>query len=158
MATTPRHATAAAAVALARAGLGTPWGHQARVRGVGVDCVGLLLAVARTLGVVPPGFDVLGYGRTPDGASLMANLRQHLPELPQAHMRPGDFVCVAFGPHPQHVGVVVDYPHGGLGIVHAVNGRGVVETRLMFTPGMRFVAAFALPEAPAFAGLAGEGV
>lgn len=153
----PRHPLAAAAVQHARAWLGTPWVHQARLQGVGVDCVGLLIGISRALGVVPAGYDVCGYGRQPDGASLMRHLRGLLDEVPQADLRPGDFLCVAFDAHPQHVGVVVGYPHGGLGIVHAINGRGVVETRLMFTPGMRFVAGFALPALPAFAATAGEG-
>jgi hypothetical protein len=55
---------------------------------------------------------------------------------------------------------VGDYVHGGPSIIHAINGRGVVETRLMFSAGMRFVAGFALPAAPAFAPVAttaGEG-
>lgn len=148
----PRHATAAAAVPQARAWLGTPWRHQARLQGVGVDCVGLLIGVARALGVVPAGFDVTGYARQPDGHSLMRHLRGLLTEVPHpADLRPGDFLCVAFDQHPQHVGVVGDYLHGGPSIIHAINGRGVVETRLMFSPGMRFVAGFALPEVPAFA-------
>lgn len=93
----------------------------------------------------------------------MRHLRGLLNEVPHpSDLRPGDFLCVAFDQHPQHVGVVGDYLHGGPSIIHAINGRGVVETRLMFSPGMRFVAGFALPEVPAFAvpgvAPAGEGV
>ena len=147
----PRHPLAAAAVPQARAWLGTPWVHQARLPGVGVDCVGLLIGISRALGVVPQGFDVTGYARQPDGHALMRHLRGLLDYVPLADLRPGDFLCVAFDQHPQHVGVVGDYVHGGPSIIHAINGRGVVETRLMFSAGMRFVAGFALPAAPAFA-------
>lgn len=147
----PRHATAAAAVPAARAWLGTPWRHQARLQGVGVDCVGLLIGVARQLGVLPPAWDITGYARLPDGVALMRHLRGLLQEVPQADLRPGDVVCIAFDQHPQHVGLVGDYLHGGPSIIHAINGRGVVETRLMFSRGMRFVAGFALPETPVYA-------
>jgi hypothetical protein len=39
-----------------------------------------------------------------------------------------------------------DYRHGGLSIIHAAGLTGrVIETRLMFTEQMKYVAAFALP-------------
>lgn len=131
------------AVALARSYLGTPFHHQGRLRGVGVDCVGLVLCVARELGHVPADWDVPGYSRLPDGRELVRHLRERMAEVPQAQMQPGDVVLVAFAKHPQHVGVVGDYRHGGLSLIHADGLRGrVLETRLMFTPAMRFVAAF----------------
>lgn len=136
------------AVQAARAWLGTPYHHQARLRGVGVDCVGLVLGVARELGAVNPDWDVPGYSRVPDGLALMHHLRQHLQELPRSALQPGDVVCVAFDRHPQHVGVVGDYLHGGLSFIHASGHRGeVIETRLMFSAAMRFVAGFRWPQA-----------
>jgi hypothetical protein len=56
----------------ARAWIGTPFAHQHRARGVGVDCVGLVIGVARELGLVPSCFDVTGYGSVPDGVALPA--------------------------------------------------------------------------------------
>ena len=40
------HVTGQDVVAEARRWLGTPWRHQARLRGVGVDCGGLVVCVA----------------------------------------------------------------------------------------------------------------
>lgn len=146
------------AVAVARGYLGTPFHHQARVRGVGVDCVGLVICVARELGHLPPAWDVTGYARQPDGSQLMHHLADRLVPVPQADMRPGDVVCVAFARHPQHVGVVGDYVHGGLSLIHADGQRGrVLETRLLFTEAMRFVQAFRWPgEGAAPVGLGGD--
>ena len=50
-------------VSQAREWIGTPYHHQARVRGAGVDCIGLLICVCRELGLVAPDFDVNGYAR-----------------------------------------------------------------------------------------------
>lgn len=134
------------AVALARSYLGTPFHHQGRLRGVGVDCVGLVLCVARELGVVPQGWDVPGYSRHPDGVELVRHLTERMDAVPDA-MRPGDVVLVAFARHPQHVGIVGDYRHGGLSLIHADGLRGhVIETRLMFTAAMRYVAAYRFRE------------
>lgn len=135
------------AVEIARSYLGTPYHHQARVRGVGIDCVGLLICVARELGTVPADFDITGYGRVPDGVSLLRYMSDGLQRVEQSDIQPGDCVCVSFAKHPQHVGIVGDYTHGGLSMIHATNKYGkVLEHRLLFTPAMRFCAAFRFPE------------
>lgn len=134
-------------VKTAREWLGTPFHHQARVKGVGVDCVGLLIGVARELKLVPECFDIGDYPRTPDGRSLMHLARTHMVELDRAAMQPGDVVVVSFDKDPQHFGILADYRHGGLSIIHAAGGGGhdrVIETRLMFSRAMTFVAAFEL--------------
>ena len=136
------------AVEIARSYIGTPFHHQGRLPGVGLDCVGVLICVARDLGLVAPDFDVTGYERMPDGVELMRHLTERFASIQQAEMRPGDIVCEAFDKHPQHVGIVGNYRHGGLTIIHAASKHGaVVETRLMFTPAMRFVAAFRFKDA-----------
>lgn len=133
-------------VDIARRWVGTPFHHQARVEGVGVDCVGLVISVAREIGAVPADWDVGGYGRVPDGKQLVHHLSERLVPVAQADMAPGDVVLVAFDSHPQHVGIVGDYLHGGLSIIHASGAHGrVLETRLLFTKAMRFVAAYRFP-------------
>jgi cell wall-associated NlpC family hydrolase len=138
----------------ARAWLDTPFHHQARLRGVGVDCIGLVIGVSRELGLIAPDFDITAYPRTPDGTSLMATAREHMTEIDRDVMQPGDVVVVSFDKEPQHFGILGDYRHGGLSIIHASSqactakyapvGR-VIETRLMFSQQMKFVAAFVLP-------------
>jgi NlpC/P60 family putative phage cell wall peptidase len=133
-------------VAAARSWIGTPFAHQARLKGVGVDCIGLVIGVGRELGFCAPDFDVSGYARNPDGKSLMALSRVHMSQISREAMQPGDVVVVRFGDYPQHFGVLADYKHGGLSIVHAAMKSGaVVEQRLMFSNAMHFVAAFAMP-------------
>ena len=133
-------------VSSARSWLDTPFHHQGRCKGVGVDCIGLVLGVARELALVPPDFEITGYARNPDGVSLMAHAERHMQPLPFAQMQAGDVVVVRFDRDPQHFGVLGNYLHGGLSIIHAAGAVGrVIETRLMFSAAMRFVAAFQLP-------------
>lgn len=133
-------------VAEARTWLDTPFHHQARLKGVGVDCVGLVIGVARSLGLIAPDFDVAAYPRTPDGTSLMHLTDEHMTRISREAMQPGDVVVVAFAKDPQHLGILSDYRHGGFSIIHAhsISGR-VIETRLLFGTHMKFVAAYALP-------------
>lgn len=139
-------------VEVARSYLGTPFAHQGRMPGVGLDCAGVVIAIARELGMVAPDFDITGYGRTPDGKSLVGWCREHMTEIPKAEMRPGDVLCVAWENIPHHLAVLVDYKYGGLAIVHSIDQRGkkrgqVVEHRLVFSDRLKFVAAFRMPEA-----------
>jgi len=129
-------------VAAARGWLDTPFHHQARLKGVGVDCLGLVIGVARELALI----DITGYPRVPNGKTLLPLARQHMTEIDRATMQPGDVVVVSFDKEPQHFGVLGDYRHGGLSIIHAASDPGrVIETRLMFSQQMKFVAAFVLP-------------
>lgn len=142
--------TRAEVVLEARAWISTPYQHQARIRGVGVDCIGLLIGVGRALQLVPADFDVTGYSRQPDPRLLMAQCAVHLTPIDVAAIQPGDVIVTRFEQDPTHFAIVADYYHGGLlSMIHAANRRdgkgGVIENRLDPTNRARIHAAFALP-------------
>lgn len=136
--------TRAEVVAEARSWAGTPWVHQQRTKGAAVDCAGLVIGVARALGLVPECFDIQGYVRVPDG-SLLDRCGEVMTRIDKATMQPGDVLVVATDSEPAHMGILGDYRHGGLSLIHAANNRGVIEHRLMFARNLRFKAAYALP-------------
>lgn len=130
-------------VEIARSYIDTPYHHQARLKGHGIDCVGLIICVARDMDIIASDWDIKGYNRIPDGKLLMHHLRDNLREVKKEDIQFGDVICVAFDKYPQHVGFVADYIHGGFSFIHADNLRGkVIETRLLFSDHMRFVSAF----------------
>ena len=133
-------------VAAARAWAGTPWIHQQRIKGVGVDCVGLVIGVGRELGLCAPDFDVNGYGRRPDG-TLLAQCAQLMRPIPRNAMQAGDVLVIATDSDPCHMGIIADYRHGGLSLIHAAMGAScrVVEHRLMFARNMQFKGAYWMP-------------
>lgn len=133
-------------VSAARGWVGTPYHHLARLKAVGVDCIGLVIGVARELALVPADFDVQGYARSPDGRSLMEISHMHMTRIAREDMQPGDVVVLCFDAEPQHFGIVGDYRHGGHSIIHAASNAGkVIETRLMYSRALQFIAAFKLP-------------
>ena len=135
--------TPADVVAAARSWLGVPWLHQGRTR-AGIDCAGLLICIARELGLVAPAFDVNGYGLQPDGTMAQA-CTAHLRPGPLA---PGSLLLLQFaGAEPQHLAVIVPYRHAGaLAIVHALRPRGaVVEHRIDDIWRRRVAGVFAFP-------------
>jgi uncharacterized protein YijF (DUF1287 family) len=76
---------------------------------------------------------------------MRAALDDHLDRIPVAQMQPSDVVWMRFDGEPQHLGVVGDYVHGGLSLIHAYNGAGlnkVVEHRLDEAWRRRIVAAW----------------
>ncbi len=143
--------TREAVIAEARDWIDTPYGHQGRTKGIVVDCLGMPIGLARTLGMVAPDFDINGYSRHPDG-TMLAQCDELLGvRLSRAQMQTGDLIVIAFDGDPQHFGILVPYRHGDekLAIVHASGKhRRVIETRLLFgrEPGsMKFIAAYRLP-------------
>jgi cell wall-associated NlpC family hydrolase len=143
--------TAGGLVAQCRAWLGTPWLHQGRTRS-GVDCVGLILAAAAELGIKrAASLELADYGRQTNDDRLRRLCEEHLAPWPLHDLRPGLVALMRFDVHPQHVGVLGDYPHGGgarqLSLIHAHQQQGrVVEHRLADVWRARLVAVYAVPE------------
>lgn len=126
--------TPAEAAADARAWLGTPFVHQASLRGVGVDCVGLVGALGRDRGT-PDGLAWAGdreahaYGRVPNPRFLLTGAERFLDRIDPGLADVGDVVLMRFRDEPQHFAVIsrAEPPY----IIHASSMRGrVVENRL----------------------------
>ena len=130
----------------ARTWLDTPWQHQARLRGVGCDCVGLVIGVARELQLIDFGFDINAYKRIPDGTEIVTQCHAHMARVDAASIDVGDVVLMRFSNHPQHLAIIGDYAHGGLSIIHAyAPSRRVVEHALSDVWRALIVSAYALP-------------
>jgi cell wall-associated NlpC family hydrolase len=141
----------AAFIAEARTYLRVPFRHTGRSRR-GVDCVGLvavaLAAVGRDVA------DRRDYGRDPVRDGLRAVLVDHFGEPvwrkgePMEALQPGDVALMrwheAGGVHLfNHVGILTDYPLGGVALLHALaQNREVVEHRLAEPWTRRVIEAF----------------
>ncbi len=115
--------TADSFIAAARTYIGVPWQHQGRSRH-GIDCVGLLVCVARDLGI--PVEDVRAYEREPRAHDLARILRRHCVSVPVAAMRRGDIVLM--GRPSTHVGILT-HAHRPLGLIHVPTNGACVEVR-----------------------------
>lgn len=131
-------------VAESRTWLETPFKHQGRVKGAGVDCAGLIVGVCHALGL--SSFDKHDYDAEPDGVMLRATCEREMTAIPVAGIQPGDVLLFAFGGRPTHLAFVADYVHGGLSIVHGYSVAGkVIEQRMDSVWRRRIVAAYKLP-------------
>lgn len=119
-------------IALAKAWLGTPYHHHARVQGVGVDCAQLLCAVYASAGIVAP----VDPGYYPHDHHLHRTHELYIEWLERCGARettaaqPGDIALFRFGKTWSHGGILVE-PGA---IVHALQGVGTVFTRLTESP------------------------
>ena len=133
-------------VAAARGWIGTPYRHQASLRGAGCDCLGLVRGLWREL-IGPEPEAAPPY--TPDWAealgreTLLEAARRHMAEVPSGAAAPGDVLIfrMGMGVPAKHCAVVSDEGW----IIHAYWGRAVVETRLTAWWARRVAAAFAFP-------------
>ena len=113
-------------IELAREMLGTPFVHQGRVPGVGVDCGGVLECVWNKLPCYPR-VSVTSYGRVPHQRAMTAVLDKYFERIAIGAAGLGDVIHIAWVRNiPQHVGILTD-----IGIVHAyAYAKRVVEEPL----------------------------
>lgn len=123
--------TRADIVAAARGWLGTPYRHQASLKGVGCDCLGLLAGVWREVGGADVG-PLPAY--TPDWAeaagreTFAEGARRLLREIEPAEAAAGDMVLFRFRPHlPAKHGAILTSPTT---MIHAQEGAAVAEVAL----------------------------
>lgn len=117
-------------VTTAREYLGTPFFHQARLKGVGVDCIGLLACVAKDLGLSFK--DRTNYPRYPDARTLMeeaANSPLYVVPIDRAQEGDVFLFWIRRASHPQHAAIYTGpNPHT---IIHsAADFKAVIESRL----------------------------
>ncbi len=128
----------------ARGYMGTRFHHQGRVKGVGVDCVGLVVCALREVLTreIP---DVIGYSIRPDGIKLKQILDQHLKPVKFAVLQPGDIILFKIkGVVPQHVAIVSSIKPAY--IVHAYSvARKVTEHILDDTWKSKIIQCYRVP-------------
>lgn len=129
--------------------VGTPYHHQGRMPGVGLDCPGPVICAARHHGIMPPEFNVTAYGRIPDGQALKAHCAAYMEPITWDQATIADVVLAGFrnGP-PQHMGIIVDKSPDKTYWVQAEGYRHkkVIKSRLVFGDRfMQFHAAYRVP-------------
>lgn len=111
-------------VKYARECVGTPFMHQGRQCGAGLDCIGVVCHVADKLGVIYD--DIISYSEVPRPILLRESIEKYMVEISEEEAQPGDIVLMRCNIRKiiVHVGVLTDH-----GIVHALHDVGkVVET------------------------------
>lgn len=131
----------------ARRWIGTPYRHQASVRGAGCDCLGLLRGVWRDcLGAEPePVPPYSADWAEPQGQEvLLAAALRHL--VPANTITPGAVLIFRMraGSIAKHVGLVAETGPAPT-FIHAYSGHGVVESPLSEPWARRIAGIFVIP-------------
>lgn len=123
-------ATKSELVAKAREFLDTPFRHQGRWPGRGLDCVGVVASAGKALGLGLQ--DVTNYGRTPDWTRFKGEFEKNgtmLGNTPDLAV-PGTLVILRDGRWQTHCGIMAANEAGEPTIIHAYELRSkVVEER-----------------------------
>lgn len=120
--------------AVARAWIGTPFVHRHRIRGRGVDCIGLVKEVGIETGLLPLQPNATArfrhYGRLPDPRVLLEGLTAFLVALDCDPKTPpvGSIALIDWGGGACHAGIIGEHA-GRLTLIHVLElgGRGCVE-------------------------------
>ncbi len=136
----------AAILASARGWLGTPYRHQASLRGVGCDCLGLVRGVWReTIGPEPePMWPYSQDWAEAGGAeTLLAIAERHFTTIAADAFRAGDVLLFRFrdGVPAKHVGIAT----GADRMIHAHDRACVADVAIIPFWRRRIVCAFRFP-------------
>lgn len=140
-----------AIVAEARSWLGTPYRHQASVKGIGCDCFGLIRGVWRAVyGPEPEAIPAYSRDwRVESGKeTLIAAGRRHMHGVAIADRHPGDVLIFRMKPGliATHCGILSAVSDGGCGrFIHAQERGTVNEVPLTDWWRRRIVGVFAFP-------------
>ncbi|MEX1034648.1 MAG: NlpC/P60 family protein [Sneathiella sp.] len=126
----------------ARGWIGTRWQHQGRSRAGGVDCIGLIVMVARELGI--PVQDVTGYRRRQDGRQFLSEIHKQLEIIPSTDWKKGDIGVFKESSFPIHVGFL-GWRNDIATVIHAHARRRQVIEEPLAAYGAPFLV-FSLPE------------
>lgn len=110
-------------IASARECIGTPFRHQGRAPGQGLDCAGLVVVSLKAAGIQVE--DVEGYGRNPQGGALESAIERQacVKKIPLKEAKHGDVLLMRFDGEPQHLAILA-----GDTIIHAyAHARKVCE-------------------------------
>lgn len=136
------------AVTIARTWIGTPYIHQASLKGIGCDCLGLLRGVWRELKgpepETPPPY-APDWSEATGDESLYKALARHLAEIDPRALAVGDIALfrVARAGPAKHCGIVANKDNH-VTLIHARQRRRVSEERLRPFWHMKLAYAFRL--------------
>ncbi len=136
-------------VALARGWIGTPYRHQASVKGAGADCLGLVRGVWRDL-IGPEPECTPRYSKDwnePQSREVLWDMvKRHFVPISD-HAASGHVLLFRMrsGAIAKHMGILVAVD-GERRFIHAYSGHGVIESALTRPWERRIVACFAFPQ------------
>ena len=137
----------AALITEARSWLGTPYHHQAALKGVGCDCIGLLRGIYAAFGGVvalPADYSPTWHVHRAE-ERLRAGLQRYGTEVPLLSARPGDILLFGLGRGPAaHAAVLIEpdvmihaYAEAAAVIASRLAGRWLAWRRSAFAfPGV----------------------
>lgn len=134
-------------VAAARAWIGTPYHHQASVRGVGADCLGLVRGVFReVMGREPEAAPAYSrdWGETDGIETLLDAAGRHLVAVRLTEIAPGDVVVFRLRPRmvAKHAAIVATAET----MIHAMEGTAASEVAFSSWWRRRIAGAFRFPD------------
>jgi len=149
--------SADAILAAARSWLGTPYHHQAAVKGTGCDCLGLVRGVYEEVcgrpAETPPPYS-RDWAEAASAETMLEAARRHLTEIDPREARPGDVLIFRMraGAMAKHAAIFSagcllpgDASASGCRMIHAVEGSPACEVHMSAWWRRRIAAAFRFP-------------
>lgn len=111
-----------------RSYIDTPFKHQGRIPSVGIDCAGVVICASVKLGQKFE--DLTNYNMRPTQEDILKKIIDSgFYDVSLEDTIPGDLLLMAYDGNIQHIAIVTENSPN-IYILHAVNGKKVIEHRL----------------------------
>lgn len=123
--------------------VGTPYHHQGRIKGIGIDCCGLIIQVAKELKI--SNYDIDNYSSRGNGETFLKAFDENC--LKRENLVEAAIVIFSLGRYPAHCGIL-NFSGTDFEIIHAANDpciNRVVCHRLDKSLEQRIVAIYDYP-------------
>lgn len=117
--------------------VGTPWVHQGRLKGLGVDCCGFIASVAEESGAIPAAGFEQDYRRAENGERMIALLTEYMDYVSDKveDAQPGDVIALCDEQLkqpdvPRHLVFLSAWVRDGVPYIIHAGSRGVVRHRM----------------------------
>jgi len=131
----------------ARAWIGTPYRHQASLKGVGADCLGLIRGVWRDIyndePELPPAY-TRNWAEAGTDDTLLLAAGRHLMPAARSDIQPGDVLLFRYRQNLpcKHAAIAASASR----MIHAYDGAAVAETSIGSWWARRLAAIFTFPD------------
>ncbi|PCJ34727.1 MAG: hypothetical protein COA93_04410 [Alphaproteobacteria bacterium] len=128
-------------ISIARSCVGSSFRHQGRDPANGLDCIGLIIYVAKAIGLT--GLDHKDYKRIPEKSAISRHaITANFGRCSKNELKPGNVLILKFGKYLEHAAIISDR-----GIIHACEKYGkVVEHGLDDVWRSRIISVHAFPQ------------
>lgn len=106
--------------------LDTPYKHQGRLKGIGIDCIGLIISIFKNCGYLNNMIDNKNYDRIPSSDLFLKHIEKHSYKIKKDEIQETDLITFKILEQVNHIGMIYKIENDIIYFIHAFQPAGKV--------------------------------